>query len=154
MAGSAFGMRSPAPALSPTVYLDLQLQRGAALQLPADYAERALYPLDAGCTLDGLDLPAQQMRVLAPGSLPLLASNMASTRVILIGGEPLGPRFIAWNFVSSRKERLLQAKEDWQAQRFATVAGETEFIPYPSVPAAAPPAASASAAAAAPKGSA
>ena len=148
MAGSAFGMRSPAPALSPTVYLDLQLQRGAALQIPADYAERALYPLDAGCTLDGLDLPAQQMRVLAPGSLPLLASNTAA-RVILIGGEPLGPRFIAWNFVSSRKERLLQAKEDWQAQRFAGIAGETEFIPYPE--AKLPD--GASSAAAAPKGS-
>jgi redox-sensitive bicupin YhaK (pirin superfamily) len=52
-------------------------------------------------------------------------------RVVLVGGEPLGQRFIVWNFVSSRKERLLQAREDWIAQRFPGIAGETEFIPYP-----------------------
>jgi redox-sensitive bicupin YhaK (pirin superfamily) len=70
------------------------------------------------------------MRVLPAGSTPLLQAE-PSARVVLVGGEPLGPRFIVWNFVSSRKERLLQAKDDWIAQRFAGIAGETEFIPFP-----------------------
>ena len=131
LAGSAFGAASPAPALSPTVYLDMQLLAHAALVVPADYAERALYALDAGCTLDGEDLPQHQMRVLPRSATPLLQSRKPA-RVVLIGGDPLGPRFITWNFVSSRKERLLQARDDWMAQRFPTVPGETEFIPYPA----------------------
>lgn len=131
MAGSAWGVTSPAPAKSPTVYLDMQLEAGASLAIPADYSERALYALDAGCTLDGEALPQHQMVVLAAGSAPQLRAATAA-RVVLVGGEPLGHRFIAWNFVSSRKERIVQAREDWIAQRFTPVAGETEFIPYPA----------------------
>ncbi len=130
MAGSAFGLTSSVPAKSPTLYLDMQLQAGGRLPLPADYTERALYALDAGCSLDGVALPQHQMQLLAAGSTPVLQAG-GPARVVLVGGEPLGPRFIAWNFVSSRKARLLQAKEDWIAQRFPTIAGETEFIPYP-----------------------
>jgi redox-sensitive bicupin YhaK (pirin superfamily) len=131
LAGSAFGQRSPAPALSPTVYLDLQLAPGGALQIPADYSERALYALEAGCTLDGVALPQHQMLLLPSGSQPVLRAAHPA-RVVLIGGEPLGPRHIVWNFVSSRRERLLQAREDWQAQRFPAIAGETEYIPFPA----------------------
>ena len=131
MAGSAFGATSPAPAKTPTVYLDMQLQAGAAVQIPADYAERALYALDAGCTLDGAELPAHQMLALTPGSMPVLKATSA-VRVVLVGGAPLGHRFIVWNFVSSRKERIVQAREDWIAGRFPVVAGETEFIPFPA----------------------
>lgn len=131
MAGAAFGAASPAPALSPTLYLDMELQAHASLVIPAAYAERALYALDAGCTLDGEALPQYQMRVLSRSSTPVLHAR-ESARVILIGGDPLGPRHIAWNFVSSRKERLLQARDDWMARRFPAVPGETEFIPYPS----------------------
>jgi redox-sensitive bicupin YhaK (pirin superfamily) len=131
MAGSAFGVSSPVPAKSPTIYLDMQLEPGGVLQIPADYSERALYTLDAGCTLDGAVLPQHQMLVLPSGSQPALkAANKA--RVVLVGGEPLGPRFIVWNFVSSRKERLLQARDDWMAGRFPAIAGETEFIPFPA----------------------
>jgi redox-sensitive bicupin YhaK (pirin superfamily) len=131
MAGTAFGATSPVPAKSPTVYLDMQLEAGAALQIPTDYSERALYVLDEGCTLDGVALPVHQMQVLAGGRTPQLAAGNAA-RVILIGGEPLGPRFIVWNFVSSRKERLLQARDDWQTQRFPPIPGETGFIPFPA----------------------
>lgn len=130
MAGSAFGVSSPVPAKSPTVYLDMALDAGGTLTIPADYSERALYALDAGCALDGVELPPHQMLVLPAGSQPQLqASNDA--HVVMVGGEPLGHRFILWNFVSSRKERVLQAKEDWIAQRFESVPGETEFIPFP-----------------------
>jgi hypothetical protein len=131
MAGRAFGMESPLPFKSPTIYLDMALQADAQLQIPADYSERALYALDAGCTLDGEALPQHQMVVLPAGSTPMLRTTVPA-RVVLVGGEPLGHRFIAWNFVSSRKERLAQAKEDWIAGRFAPVPGETEFIPYPA----------------------
>ena len=130
MAGTAFGVTSPVPARSPTVYLDMQLEAGGALTLAVDYSERALYALDAGCTLDGVDLPQHQMLVLPTGTEPLLqASDQA--RVVMVGGEPLGHRFIVWNFVSSSKERLVQAREDWIAKRFPSIAGETEFIPFP-----------------------
>ena len=131
LAGSALGLTSPAPARSPTVYLDLQLQAGASLSIPADYAERALYALDGGCTLDGETLPPHQMLVLGAGSQPLLAASQ-SARLVLVGGEPLGHRHILWNFVSSRRERVLQARDDWEAKRFPAIAGETEFIPFPA----------------------
>jgi redox-sensitive bicupin YhaK (pirin superfamily) len=131
MAGTAFGVTSPVPTRSPTVYLDMQLQAGGALTLAPDYSERALYALDPGCTLDGTALPQHQMLLLPAGSAPRLQAHHTA-RVVLVGGEPLGHRFIVWNFVSSRKERLVQAREDWEAQRFPAVAGETEFIPFPA----------------------
>jgi len=70
------------------------------------------------------------MVVLAAGSEPLLAAPRGG-RIVLVGGAPLGHRFIAWNFVSSRKERIAQAQDDWEAERFERVPGETEFIPLP-----------------------
>jgi len=68
--------------------------------------------------------------VLAPGSQPLLHARQGA-RVVMIGGAPLGHRFMVWNFVSSRRERIVQAQDDWRAQRFDPVPGETEFIPLP-----------------------
>jgi len=127
--GEAFGLRSPVATRSPTLYLDIALRPGAQLRLPPA-AERALYAVDAPFTLDGQVLPAQRMVVLEPGEQPLLGAPQGA-RVALIGGEPLGQRFIVWNFVSSRKERIEQAKDDWRAQRFDPVPGETEFIPLP-----------------------
>ncbi|HMO45563.1 MAG TPA: pirin family protein [Rubrivivax sp.] len=127
--GEAFGLRSPVAARSPTLYLDITLRPGAQLRLPPA-AERALYAVDAPFTLDGQMLPARRMVVLEPHEQPLLGA-LAAARVVLIGGEPLGRRFISWNFVSSRKERILQAQDDWRAQRFDPVPGETEFIPLP-----------------------
>ena len=127
--GQAFGQRSPVATRSPTLYLDIALQAGARLALPLA-SERALYAVDAPFTLDGRVQPARQMVVLQPGEQPLLGAD-ADMRLVLIGGEPLGRRFMAWNFVSSRRERIEQAKDDWRAQRFAAVPGETEFIPLP-----------------------
>jgi redox-sensitive bicupin YhaK (pirin superfamily) len=127
--GQAYGRASPVATRSPTLYLDITLRAGATLQLPMA-AERALYAVDAAFTLDGEALPAQQMVVLQPGEQPRLGAA-ADARVVLIGGEPLGHRFMVWNFVSSRKERIVQAQDDWRAQRFDPVPGETEFIPLP-----------------------
>jgi redox-sensitive bicupin YhaK (pirin superfamily) len=129
LVGEAFGLRSPVVTRSPTLYVDIALRHGAQLKLPLA-AERALYAVDAPFTLDGVVQPALQMVLLQPGEQPLLGAPDGA-RVALIGGDPLGHRFMHWNFVSSRRERIEQAKEDWRAQRFAPVPGETEFIPLP-----------------------
>lgn len=127
--GSAFGMDSPVATRSPTLYLDISLSAGDAFPLPLA-AERAVYGVDAGFELDGTRVPAQAMVVLPEGDEPMISAS-ADARVVLIGGAPLGPRHLWWNFVSSRRERLVQAADDWAAQRFAPVPGETEFIPLP-----------------------
>jgi redox-sensitive bicupin YhaK (pirin superfamily) len=131
MIGEAFGLRSPVPTLSPTLYVDLQLAAGAALQLPAAARERAVYGVDEGFELDGQPVPAATMVVLPEAATPRLTAPQGA-RVVMVGGEPLGHRFMWWNFVSSRKERIAQAADDWAAQRFPRVPGETEFIPLPS----------------------
>jgi hypothetical protein len=132
LAGSAFGLTSPVRTLSPTLYLDINfaLASGASLTIPAAADERALYSTDHDVELDGELVPAQTMVVLEPGSEPVLVAPRGG-RVVLIGGTPLGHRYIVWNFVSSRKERILAAQDDWLAQRFERVPGETEFIPLP-----------------------
>jgi redox-sensitive bicupin YhaK (pirin superfamily) len=111
------------------LYLDLLLHPGAALPLPLAQ-ERALYGVDAAFTLDGEVVPPLQMVVLAAGEQPVIGAPDAA-RVMLIGGQSLGRRHINWNFVSSRRERIEQARADWRAQRFGSVPGETEFIALP-----------------------
>ena len=130
LVGSAYGAQSPVRTLSPTVYLDIRLEAGAVLEVPDLAEERALYGVDAAFELDGEAVPACEMQVLGAGTQPMVRATQA-TRLVLVGGAPLGHRFIAWNFVSSRKERIVQAKADWVAQRMGTVPGETEFIPLP-----------------------
>ena len=137
IAGSYFGKRSPVPVQSPLFYVDLALQPGARLTMPAEYPEQALYVVDG--TLDlGRDgrFEQGQLLVLKPGAtVTLAATGNRGARVMLLGGEPMdGPRYLTWNFVSSSSDRIEQAKEDWKAQRFPQVPGETEFIPLPDLP--------------------
>jgi redox-sensitive bicupin YhaK (pirin superfamily) len=137
IAGDYFGKRSPVPVESPMFYVDLALQAGARLTLPAEYPEQALYVVDGSLDLgrDG-EFGAGQLLVLKPGaSVTLGAGASAGARVMLLGGEPMdGPRYLTWNFVSSSSDRIEQAKEDWRAMRFDRVPGETEFIPLPDLP--------------------
>jgi redox-sensitive bicupin YhaK (pirin superfamily) len=131
VAGHAFGEHSPVPVLSDTLYVSLELDAGAVVRLPAEHAERALYPVEGALSLDGLPLPLATLVVLDPGSTPLLRAQ-SHARVMLLGGAPLdGPRFVWWNFVSSSRERIEQAKKDWAHGVFDAVPGETEFIPLP-----------------------
>ncbi len=130
LVGSAFGLDSPVATRSPTLYLDLALEPGASLVLPDAAQERAVYSVDAPVALDGTPVPPHTLAVLPASAQPRLHAP-AGARVALVGGAPLGHRFIVWNFVSSRRERILQAQDDWEAQRFARVPGETEFIPLP-----------------------
>ena len=127
--GSAFGVTSPVAVRSPMLYLDVTLAAADALPLPPA-AERAVYVVSGAVTLDGKPLQPQTMAVLGGDDEPMLAAA-GDARVVLIGGEPLGPRHIWWNFVSSRRERIVQAADDWLAQRYPAVPGETEFTPLP-----------------------
>jgi redox-sensitive bicupin YhaK (pirin superfamily) len=133
VAGHGFGERSPVAVLADTLYVAIDLAEGAELCLPAEHAERAIYPVAGELVLDEVTaLPAGQMHVLEPGSLPLIRAVGGPARAMLLGGAPLdGPRHVWWNFVSSSRERIEQAKADWTAQRIGAVPGETEFIPLP-----------------------
>jgi redox-sensitive bicupin YhaK (pirin superfamily) len=133
VAGHGFGARAPVGVLHDTHYLAIDLAEGAELCLPAEHAERALYPVSGTLVLDEtIPLEAGQMVVLDAGTLPLLRAQGGPARAMLLGGAPLdGPRFVWWNFVSSSREAIERAKADWKAQRFAAVPGESEFIPLP-----------------------
>jgi redox-sensitive bicupin YhaK (pirin superfamily) len=131
VAGHAFGERSPVQVYSDTLYVSLSFEAGAQLRLPAEHAERALYPVEGHLSLDGLPLPNATLAVLDPGTTPVLRAETAA-RVMLLGGEPLGQRFVWWNFVSSSRERIERAKHDWSHGKFDAVPGETEFIPLPT----------------------
>ena len=134
LVGEAFGVRSPVETFSKTLYLDLQLPAGARFELPALVQEMAVYPIDGGVRLNGEEVPQHTMASLPDGEGSVIEASEA-VRIVVIGGEPLdGPRFITWNFVSSRRERILEAGADWAAQRMGHVPGETEFIPLPGHP--------------------
>ena len=130
LVGSAFGLTSPVA--SPTLFLDLQAPAAepAALTVPDAALERAVYSPNAAFELDGRAVAACTLVVLPPGACPVLRAPPAA-RLVVIGGTGLGPRHIVWNFVSSRMERIEAARQDWAAQRFDRVPGETEFIPLP-----------------------
>ena len=133
LVGEAFGARSPVPALAPTLYLDVQLPAGAHFELPALAEELAVYAVDNAIVIDGEPLAPRLMSVLAPGAARITAPQGA--RLVVIGGAALPePRYMWWNFVSTRKERILQASDDWAAMRMGRVAGDDEFIPLPPTP--------------------
>lgn len=131
IAGSAYGMDSPAKTHSPLFYLHVELQAGAKLELPAGYAERAVYVALGRIEIDGAQYRPGQMAVFSVGGTPYLVA-LEATRIMLLGGEPLGARHIWWNFVSSHKDRIEQAKADWTAGRIALPTQDNaEFIPLP-----------------------
>jgi redox-sensitive bicupin YhaK (pirin superfamily) len=133
--GTLWGATSPVTCHSPTIYADIALGAGGAMPIDAEADERALYVAEGEATLDGLPLDRSTMYVLRPGISATLRSA-GGGRVMLLGGAPLdGPRHVFWNFVSSRRERINQAKEDWKAGRFALPPDDQdEFIPLPEVP--------------------
>jgi redox-sensitive bicupin YhaK (pirin superfamily) len=129
--GDAFGQRSPVATLSPTLYLDLACTAGTRLAVPAAAPERALYGVDAPFRLDGEAYEANRLVVLPEGATPRLETD-GPARIALVGGAPLGHRFMVWNFVASTRERIRAAEDAWEAQTFAKVPGdEAEFIPLP-----------------------
>lgn len=128
--GEAWGASSPVGTASPTLYLDLRLPPGAALSLPALADEMAIYPVEGELAIDGQPLAPYTLAMLAAG-VPVEATSATGTRFAIVGGTPLGPRHMWWNFVSTRPERILQASADWEAQRMGRVPNDPEFIPLP-----------------------
>jgi redox-sensitive bicupin YhaK (pirin superfamily) len=131
LVGEAFDARSPVHAFSRTLYLDVWLPAGGRVELPALVPEQALYLVEGDIDVGGEPLPLRSMAVLQPGA-PSLLFTRAGARLVVIGGEPLdAPRHLWWNFVSSRKDRILQASAEWKAMRMGTVPNDPEFIPLP-----------------------
>ena len=133
--GEAFGAQSPVTCHSPTIYAALTLPPGARLQIDHEADERALYLLDGDAAVNGEELQPQHLVLLAPGHRPLLTSR-AGARLMLCGGAPMdGERHVWWNFVSSSRERINEAKRAWKAGEFALPPDDhDEFIPLPEIP--------------------
>ncbi|WP_026363059.1 pirin family protein [Methylopila sp. M107] len=132
IAGSAFGATSPLVVPSPTLYADVELAAGKRMPIDATYEERAIYTISGEIEIAGDVFAPNQLLVLRPGDA-ITVSARSDARLMLFGGAALeGPRYMWWNFVSSRRERIQQAKEEWAKGRFDTVPGdEQEFIPLP-----------------------
>jgi redox-sensitive bicupin YhaK (pirin superfamily) len=131
IAGSAFGRTSPVGMLSEWLYAEVLLGAGASAPLDPDQEERAIYVAEGEVEIAGDTFGAPQLLVFRPGDRISVRATLPA-RLMFLGGAALeGPRYIWWNFVSSRKERIEQTKEDWKDGRFAPVPGETEFIPLP-----------------------
>jgi redox-sensitive bicupin YhaK (pirin superfamily) len=132
VAGSLYGAVSPVKTQSALFYAEVALQAGCAMPLPVEHEERGVYVAEGAVEIAGQEFAAGKLVVLRPGdALTIRASSAA--RFMLLGGEPMdGPRHIWWNFVSSSKDKIEAAKEDWKQARFAVVPGDTgEFIPLP-----------------------
>jgi redox-sensitive bicupin YhaK (pirin superfamily) len=132
IAGSAFGKISPLKTASDTLYADVQLAGGRSMPIDPSYEERAVYTISGTIEVAGDLFEPAQLLVLRPGD-EITVKAMSDARFMLFGGAPMeGPRYIWWNFVSSRLERIEAAKEEWSKGRFDTVPGdENEFIPLP-----------------------
>ncbi|HLF12473.1 MAG TPA: pirin family protein [Gammaproteobacteria bacterium] len=128
--GSAFGHVSPAATYSPTLYLEVRMPKGASFTLPDGCSERAAYVVAGSVRVETSAYGEGSMAVARAGATVEMTA-VEDSRVMILGGEPLGERHIWWNFVSSSKERIEQAKRDWQEGRFDKVPGDDEFIPLP-----------------------
>jgi redox-sensitive bicupin YhaK (pirin superfamily) len=131
IAGDAYGLRNDVKVRSPLFYLHVTLQQGAIFGLPKEHSERGFYIVKGSVEVSGNVYHSGQMLVFTTSAdPPILAKD--NTTLMLLGGEPLGERFIWWNFVSSRQERIEQAKEDWKQGRIVLPPNDNrEFIPLP-----------------------
>ena len=132
VAGSVYGANSPVATASQTLFADVALAAGASLPIDADTEERAVYLISGEVDIAGDRFTAGRLLVFRPGDR-ITVTAVSDAHLVLLGGATMdGPRHIWWNFVSSRKERIEQAKADWKLARFDTVPGdEKEFIPLP-----------------------
>jgi redox-sensitive bicupin YhaK (pirin superfamily) len=131
IAGNAFGLKSNVKTHSPLYYLHVILEKGARFGLPNEYSERGIYIAKGNVEVSGNTYTAGKMLVFTKGADPIIFSKEPST-LMFLGGEPLGERFIWWNFVSSRKERIEQAKSDWKEGKIILPPSDNhEFVPLP-----------------------
>jgi hypothetical protein len=130
MIGAAYGVVSPVTTYSPTLYLEARLEQGATLPLPEGVEEVAVYVVSGMLQTQGTTIPCHCLAAFDPVPGVALTAVEAS-RLVIIGGQPLGKRIVWWNLVATRSELIEGAKTAWQAGRFAKIPGETEFIPLP-----------------------
>jgi redox-sensitive bicupin YhaK (pirin superfamily) len=131
IAGEAFGTASPVSVMSPMFYVEARLDEGAELTLPDEYAERAAYVVEGSVEHDGQRIDPATMAV-ATGEGRATLRALRPSRVMLLGGAPVGTRYIWWNFVSSSEERIERAKREWKEGAFPKVPGDdVEYIPLP-----------------------
>jgi redox-sensitive bicupin YhaK (pirin superfamily) len=131
IAGSSFGVASKVDMVSPWFYAEVSLDEGKTVPLDADHEERAIYVVDGEVEIAGERFEGPRMLIFRPGDRITVRATRP-TRMMFLGGTALeGPRYVWWNFVSSSKERIEQAKEDWKSGRFEAVPDETEVIPLP-----------------------
>jgi redox-sensitive bicupin YhaK (pirin superfamily) len=131
IAGSAFGQKSPIGMLSEWLYAEVVLGPNESAPLDPNHEERAIYVVEGEVDIAGETFEAPRLLIFRPSD-HITVRATRSARLMFLGGSALeGPRYIWWNFVSSRRDRIEQAKEDWKSERFAPVADETEFIPLP-----------------------
>ncbi|HEX7338903.1 MAG TPA: pirin family protein [Rhodanobacteraceae bacterium] len=134
IAGSAFGLTSPAKTFSPLFYVHADMAAQARMALPEGHAERAAFVVSGEIEVDGQRYHADQLLVFSRGAAPTLLATQPS-RVMLLGGESIGPRYLWWNFVASRRETIEAAAADWKAGRMPLPpADHDEFIPLPEMP--------------------
>ncbi len=133
--GTLWGASAATPCHSPTIYADIELRAGGAIPIEAETDERAVMLVGGEAKLEGQKLDPYALYVLRPGHQALL-SSASGGRLMLMGGEAFTTRrYVFWNFVSSSRDRINQAKEEWKAQRFGLIPGDDqEFIPLPEVP--------------------
>lgn len=131
IAGNAFGLKNNVRTHSPLFYIHVALKPEAKLSLPHEHSERAIYIVNGNVEVSGRSYGEGQMLVFTPRSNPVIIAN-GLTKLMLLGGEPVGDRFIWWNFVSSRRERIEQAKADWKEGRIILPPNDNnEFVPLP-----------------------
>jgi len=131
IAGNAYGLGNEVKTNSPLFYLHVSLEKDARFGLPVGHSERGFYIVKGSVEISGNVYPEGLMLVFSKGVDPLIVAKEPTT-LMMLGGEPLGERFIWWNFVSSRKERIEQAKEDWKQGRIILPPTDNkEFIPLP-----------------------
>jgi len=131
IAGNAYGLNNQVKTHSPLFYLHVSLEKNARFGLPDEHKERAIYVVKGSVEVSGRVYSMGQMLVFSNGADPVIHATEPTT-LMLLGGEPLGDRYIWWNFVSSRKERIEQAKADWKAGRIILPPNDNkEFVPLP-----------------------
>lgn len=130
MIGAAFGLRSPVETFSPTLYAEADMPRGCTLDLPSDVDQRGVYVVSGALGLQDFEIGERSMAVFTPDEKVRLTA-LEDSRAAVIGGAPLGKRYMWWNFVSSRAQRIEKAKSDWRQGKFEMVPGETEAYPLP-----------------------
>jgi len=139
IAGTAFGAQARVATHSPIFYADVRLANGARIELPGEYEERGAFIVSGMAEVDGRSFEAGNMLIFVAGQPAIFTANGAAV-VMVLGGDPIGERHVEWNFVSSSKERIAQAKADWRAGRFKLPDRDnSEFIPLPPDPPPPPP---------------